>query len=68
MATGSFYRHKLALKKVDKTPREKYDISMAGDFFKGEKKKKKKGGGGQFISAAPVFTAPEVAIKGKNKY
>lgn len=41
---------------------------MAGDFFKGEKKKKKKGGSGQFISAAPVFTPPEVAVKGKSKY
>jgi hypothetical protein len=41
---------------------------MAGDFFKGEKKKKKKGSSGQFISSAPVFTPPEVAVKGKNKY
>ena len=41
---------------------------MAGDFFKGEKKKKKKGGGGQFVSGAPVFTPPAVAVKGKSKY
>lgn len=41
---------------------------MAGDFFKGEKKKKKKGGSGQIISAAPVFTPPTVAVKGKNKF
>jgi len=41
---------------------------MAGDFFKGEKKKKKKGSSGQLISAAPVFTPPEVTAKGKSKY
>lgn len=39
-----------------------------GSFFKGEKKKKKKGNGGQIISSAPVFTPPEVTIKGKNRY
>lgn len=39
-----------------------------GSFFKGEKKKKKKGSGGQIVSTAPVFTLPEVAVKGKNKY
>lgn len=41
---------------------------MAGDFFKGEKKKKKKGNGGAILSAAPVFTQPEVQVKGKAKY
>lgn len=41
---------------------------MAGDFFKGEKKKKKKGGSAQFMGSAPVFTPPEVVVKGKNKY
>jgi hypothetical protein len=40
----------------------------AGNFFKGEKKKKKKGSQGQILSAAPVFTQPEVAAKGKAKY
>ena len=40
----------------------------AGNFFKGEKKKKKKGNGGQVISAAPVFTPPEVTSKGKARY
>jgi hypothetical protein len=54
---------------VDKNIRENYYLDMGiGSFFKGEKKKKKKGSGGQVISAAPVFTQPEVAAKGKAKY
>lgn len=39
-----------------------------GNFYKGEKKKKKKGDGTKTFSVAPVFTPPEVAVKGKNKY
>lgn len=39
-----------------------------GNFFKGEKKKKKKGNGGPVMSSAPVFTPPEVTVKGKAKY
>ena len=39
-----------------------------GSFFKGEKKKKKKGSGGAVLSSAPVFTPPDVAVKGKAKY
>lgn len=41
---------------------------MPGDFFGGEKKKKKKGGAQKPISAAPVFTLPSVAPKGKSKF
>lgn len=39
-----------------------------GNFYKGEKKKKKKNEAGKGLSAAPVFTAPTVAPKGKIKY
>lgn len=39
-----------------------------GDFYKGDKKKKKKTDGSkQSFTAAPVFVAPSVAIKGKAK-
>lgn len=38
----------------------------SSNFFKGEKKKKKRGEG-RPISAAPIFTPPTVAPKGKNK-
>lgn len=37
-----------------------------GSFFKGEKKKKKKESG-RSITAAPVFVAPTVIKKGKEK-
>lgn len=40
----------------------------SGNFFKGEKKKKKRGEGGKPLGAAPVFTLPTVAPKGKNKF
>jgi hypothetical protein len=40
---------------------------MAQDFFKGEKKKKKKGSGNKPISAAPVFSPPQVIPK-KERY
>lgn len=40
-----------------------------GSFFKGEKKKKKKSdGGGLSLGQAPVFVAPSILKKGKEKF
>lgn len=36
-------------------------------FFKGEKKKKKRADGNKMITMAPVFTAPSIMKKGKDK-
>ena len=43
-------------------------MGMFGDFSKSEKKKKKKADVQMKISHAPVFKAPSVAPKGKDKY
>ena len=43
-------------------------MGMFGDFSKSEKKKKKKSDVQMKISSAPVFKAPSVAPKGKEKY
>lgn len=39
-----------------------------GNFYSGDKKKKKKGEANKHISVGPVFTPPQVAPKGKNKF
>ncbi len=43
-------------------------MAQGSGFYKGEKKKKKRGEGGKPLSAAPVFTPPQVLPKGKDKY
>ena len=43
-------------------------MAQGQGFFKGEKKKKKKGGDSKGMSAAPVFTPPQVVPKGKEKW
>jgi hypothetical protein len=43
-------------------------MAQGQGFFKGEKKKKKKGGDNKPLSAAPIFSAPKIIPKGKEKW